>query len=212
MELNSVIDQLNWRMATKNFDPDQKISDDKFELLLEALRLSPSSYGMQPWKFVVVKNPVIREKLQAASYGQKQIVDASHLIILCAKTSLGEADVDHYIQCTADVRGLKVEDLTGFKGMLNGFISGKEKEVLQGWATKQVYIALGNLLTTCAMSNIDTCPMEGFDSTAYNEILELEKLGLSATLVCPVGYRSADAPEAKEKKVRFSKEELIITI
>ena len=96
--------------------------------------------------------------------------------------------------------------------MLSTFIGGKEKDVLQGWATKQVYIALGNLLTTCAISNIDTCPMEGFDSTAYNEILGLEKFGLSATLVCPVGYRLADAPEAKEKKVRFSKEELIITI
>jgi len=212
MELNSVVAQLNWRMATKNFDPDKKISDNEFQLLLEALRLSPSSYGLQPWKFVVVKNPDVRVKLQAASYGQKQVGDASHLIVLCAKTSLGQADVDHYIQSTADVRGLKIEDLAGFKGMLSTFIGGKEKDVLQGWATKQVYIALGNLLTTCAMSNIDTCPMEGFDSTAYNEILGLEKLGLSATLVCPVGYRLADAPEAKEKKVRFSKEELIITI
>ena len=212
MELNSVVAQLNWRMATKNFDPDKKISDNEFQLLLEALRLSPSSYGLQPWKFVVVKNPDVRVKLQAASYGQKQVGDASHLIVLCAKTSLGQADVDHYIQSTADVRGLKIEDLAGFKGMLSTFIGGKEKDVLQGWATKQVYIALGNLLTTCAISNIDTCPMEGFDSTAYNEILGLEKLGLSATLVCPVGYRLADAPEAKEKKVRFSKEELIITI
>lgn len=212
MELNSVIAQLNWRMATKNFDPNKIISDNDFDLLLEALRLSPSSYGLQPWKFIVVKNNEIREKLQAASYGQKQVGDASHLIVLCAKTSLGQADVDHYIQSTANVRGLKIEDLAGFKGMLSTFIGGKEKDVLQGWATKQVYIALGNLLVTCAMSNIDTCPMEGFDSTAYNEILELEKLGLSATLVCPVGYRLVDAPEAKEKKVRFSKEELIITI
>lgn len=212
MELNSVITQLNWRMATKNFDPSQKISDSEFELLLEALRLSPSSYGMQPWKFVVVKNSDIREKLQTASYGQKQITDASHLVILCAKTSLGQADVDHYIQSTADVRGLKIEDLAGFKGMLSGFVGGKEKEVLQNWATKQVYIALGNLLTTCAMVNIDTCPMEGFDPAAYSEILGLEKLGLAATLVCPVGYRLADAPEAKEKKVRFPKEELIIVV
>lgn len=212
MELNSIVEQLNWRLATKSFDPNHKISDSDFDLLLEVLRLTASSYGLQPWKFVVVKNPEVRAKLQTASYGQKQIVDASNLIVLCAKTSLGQKDVDEYIQTTAKVRDLKLEDLAGFKGMLSGFVVNKSKEALQAWAVKQVYIALGNLLTTCALANIDSCPMEGFDAAAFDQVLGLEKLGITATVVCPVGYRLENAPEAKEKKVRFSREDLIIEI
>ena len=212
MELNSVINQLNWRMAIKSFDPDKKISDIDFDLLLEVLRLTPSSYGLQPWKFVVVKNPEVRKELQTASYGQKQVVEASHLIVLCAKTFLDQADIDHYIQTTAQVRGLKLEVLDGFKGTLSSFVGNKNQEALQDWAAKQVYIALGNLLTTCAVINLDTCPMEGFDVTAYNRILGLEKMGLTVAVVCPVGYRLEHAPEINDKKVRFSREELVIEI
>lgn len=212
MEIQSIVDQLNWRMATKTFDPNKKISEGNFDLLLETLRLTPSSYGLQPWKFIVVKNPEIREKLQAASYGQKQITEASHLIILCAKTTLSQVDVDQYIESTAQTRDLKAEDLEGFKGMLSSFVGGKNQEALQVWATKQTYIALGNLLTSCAIAKIDTCPMEGFDPKAYNEILGLDKIGLTATLACPVGYRKDDAPESLYKKVRYPKSELIIEI
>lgn len=212
MELNSIIAQLNWRMATKSFDPAKKISDSDLELLTEALRLTPSSFGLQPWKFVVVENPELKAKLQVASYGQKQIIEASHLLVLCAKTTLGQADVDAYIQNVAEVRGLNLEVLDGFKKMMSGFVAGKDKDALLSWATKQVYIALGNLLTTCAMASIDTCPMEGFDPAAYNEILGLEKFGVTAIVVCPVGYRLTDAPEANDKKVRFPKEELVIKI
>lgn len=212
MQLNSVIDQLNWRLATKSFNPDKKISDTDLDSLLEVLRLAPSSYGLQPWKFVIVKNSEIRKKLQAASYNQKQIGDASHLLILCAKTSLGQTDVDEYIQKTAEIRGLTAEQLAGFKGMLSGFINSKNQEALQNWATKQVYIALGNLLTSCAMASIDTCPMEGYNIKAYDQILGLEKYGITATVVCPVGYRLENAPETLEKKVRFSKEDVTIEI
>lgn len=212
MELSSIISQLNWRLATKNFDPNKKISDNDFDMLIEVLRLTASSYGLQPWKFVVVKNPEIREKLLAASYGQSQITDASHLIVLCAKTYLSETDINEYLERTAEVRGLNLENLDGFKGMLNSFVGGKSSEMLQAWATKQTYIALGNLLTSCAMAEIDSCPMEGYDQGSYNQILELDKLGLTAAVVCPVGYRKEDAPESKEKKVRFSKEDLVINI
>lgn len=212
MELNLVINQLNWRLATKSFDPVKKISDTDFDLLLEALRLTPSSYGLQPWKFVVVKNPEIRKKLQAAAYGQKQVVEASHLVVLCAKTSLGQKDVDDYIQTTIKVRSLKFEDLASFKEMLSGFIANKDKNELQSWAIKQVYIALGNLLTTCAVVGVDSCPMEGFDSRAYDQILGLEKLGVTAAVICPVGYRLKDAPEINNKKVRFPKGDIIVEI
>ena len=131
---------------------------------------------------------------------------------MCSKTSLSQTDVDEYIQKTSEIRELKNEDLASFKGMLSNFISSKSKEVLQNWATKQVYIALGNLLTSCAMVNIDTCPMEGYDAKAYDQILDLEKYGITATVVCPVGYRLENAPETLEKKVRFAKEDLIIEI
>ncbi len=212
MELKSIISRLEWRMATKTFDPNKKLSESDLGLLLEALRLTASSYGLQPWKFVVVNDPEIREKLKAASYGQAQITDASSLIVICAKTSLNNSDVDEYLNKTASVRGLQMENLEGFKGMLYGFIAGKDVESLKTWSVKQTYIALGNLLTTCALAEIDSCPMEGFDQNAYNQILGLEKLGLTAAVVCPVGYRSEDAPESKEKKVRFSREELVIEI
>ncbi len=212
MNLNSVIAQLNWRLAIKFFDPNKKVSDSDLTLLVEALRLTPSSYGLQPWKFVIVKNPEIREKLTAASYGQKQVRDASHLIVFCAKTNLNQMDVDHYIQSTADTRGLNLEVLAGFKGILSDFINKKSKENLQIWAMKQVYIALGNLLTTCAMVDIDACPMEGFDVAVYNQILGLEKMEVTAVVVCPIGYRLEDAPEIKDKKIRFPKEELVIKI
>lgn len=212
MELSSIISQLNWRLATKNFDPSKKISNVDFGMLLEALRLTASSYGLQPWKFVVVKNAEVREKLKAASYGQPQITDSSHLIVLCAKTSLSETDVNEYLQRTAEVRGLSMENLEGFKGMLSSFVGGKSSEMLQAWATKQTYIALGNLLTSCAMVEIDSCPMEGYDQSAYNQILGLDKLGLTAAVVCPVGYRKDGAPETKEKKVRFNIEDLVIEV
>ena len=212
MELNSVITQLNWRLATKSFDPNKKITDGNIGLLSEALRLTPSSYGLQPWKFLIIKNTEIKEKLLLASYGQKQVVDASHLIVLCTKTSIDQTNVEQYIQNTAQTRGLSLEALGGFKGMLSGFVGAKSKEELRSWAVKQVYIALGNLLTTCAVASIDTCPMEGFDTAAYDQILGLEKLGITATVVCPVGYRLENAPEINEKKVRFPKEEVVVEI
>lgn len=212
MELNSIITGLNWRMATKSFDPNKKIPTKDFDSLLEILRLTPSSYGLQPWKFVVVKDVIVRKKLQEAAHGQKQVVDASHLIILCVKTSLNQNDVNDYIERIVQVRGLRLEDVAGFKEMLSGFINGKDKTALQVWATKQTYIALGNLLAACAMARIDSCPMEGFDVQAYNRIIGLDKIGLTTTLVCPVGYRLEDAPEIKNKKVRFAKNELVIEI
>jgi len=212
MELSSVIEQLNWRMATKNFDPDRKILESDFELLLEALRLTASSYGLQPWKFVVVKNPEVRAKLLPASYGQKQVVDASHLVVLCAKKSLGQVDVNEYILQIAKTRGLKPEELDSFKDLLNTFIGSKDQTALKIWAVKQVYIALGNLLTTCAITKIDACPMEGFDTSSYDQILGLEKLGLTSVVACPLGYRLENAPEIKNKKVRFDTNQLVVEI
>ncbi|MCX6780379.1 MAG: NAD(P)H-dependent oxidoreductase [Candidatus Magasanikbacteria bacterium] len=210
MELSNIIEQLNWRAAVKLFDPEKKISETEVEQLLEVLRLSPSSFGLQPWKFIVVKDVETRKKLQAASYNQTQVIDASHFIVLCSKTSLNQEDVDHYIETVASVRGIIKEDLSGMEKSLSGFISHKSPDEFAVWSTKQVYIALGNLLSACAMAGIDACPMEGFEVSKYNEILELTSLGLTANVVCAIGYRSESDRGGSNKKVRFPKEEVVI--
>ena len=211
MNLQTVIDQLNWREAIKSFDPEKKVSDNDFEQLLEVARLTASSYGLQPWKFVVIKNEDTRKQLQAAAYNQSQVGQASHFVVLCAKAKMSEVDVDHYLAMMAETRGIKVEDLAQFKNNLMNLISNKNEVDLQTWSAKQVYIVLGNLLTACAIAGIDACPMEGFDPGKYSEILGLEKLGLIATVACAIGYRSDDGGSAdSRKKVRFSRNDVVI--
>ncbi len=207
----SVIESLNWRYACKKFDPDKKLSDDQLNILLESLRLTPSSYGMQPWKFVLVENPELREKLVAASWKQAQVKDASHLLVLCAPKIVDEAWVDRYLADMAKTRGQEVSELSGFKNMLMS-ITKKTPEAQYTWAKNQIYIALGNLLTVCAELRIDSCPMEGFKSKEYNEILGLEKLGLTSVVVCPVGFRHSDDKYIDLKKVRFPLSELVVRI
>lgn len=210
MKLSEIVKQLNWRSAIKSFDPDKKLSETELDQLLEVLRLSPSSYGLQPWKFVVVKDMEIRKKLQAAAHNQSQVVDASDFIVLCFKTFLGQSDVDRYISTMAEVRGVKEEDLEGFKKLLYGFISNKTSAETAIWSTNQTYIALGNLLTACAVAEIDACPMEGFDANKFNDILNLKDTGFSASVACAIGYRNSSDSGSQRKKVRFPKEEVVI--
>jgi|SRR5581483_5211361 len=208
-----LINQLNWRYATKQFDPQRKISPENWAVLEEALALSPSSFGLQPWKFIVVTDPSIREKLVPASWGQRQIADASHLIVFAFKKNLGEKDIEAYVNRIAQVRGLPAESLTGFRDMMIGsVIKGMDASTRAAWATRQVYIALGNFLTSAALMGIDACPMEGIEPEKYNEILGLDKLGLSAVVVATAGYRSNDDKYAALKKVRFPKEEVLLEI
>ncbi len=212
MNIQEVKEQMGWRAATKSFDPEKKVSDSDFADLMEVVRLTPSSYGLQPWKFVVVKDVETRKKLQAAAYNQAQVGEASHLLVLCTQKEVTLADVGRYMESIMKVRGNSAQELEGFKGMLSGFVTGKNPEQLKLWAQKQVYIALGNVLTACAVAGIDSCPMEGFDAAQFNEILGLEKLGLEATLVCAIGYRSANDYMSKIAKVRYPKEEVIMEI
>lgn len=209
--MSALIDAFSWRYATKKFDASKKISESDLADLTEAMRLAPSSYGIQPWKFIIVTDPAIRTALQAASWNQSQVTEASHLIVLCAKKTLTEADIDHMIEVTAQTHGMPtVEPLAAYKGMMMGSLKGKSPEELTIWNQKQVYIALGFLMAAAAEKKIDSCPMEGFDSAKYDEILGLSALGLTSTVVCPVGYRSSDDKNAAGKKVRFSTDEVII--
>jgi nitroreductase len=208
-----LIHQLNWRYATKQFDPQRKICAEDWAALEDALVLTPSSFGLQPWKFVVVKDPAVREKLMPASWGQKQITDASHLVVFAIKTNLTEKDAEAYIEWIVKVRGVPGEALGMLKEMLIGsVIRGMDENGRREWAQKQVYIALGNFLTSAALLGIDACPMEGIDPAKYDEILGLPAKGLASVVVATAGYRSAGCKYAGMKKVRFPKSEVVTEV
>lgn len=179
----------------------------------ESLRLSPSSGGLQPWKFVVVTDPAIREKLVAASYGQTQVRDASHLVVFTAKRNFGEADVDAHVRKTAAVREVPLESLAGFRGMLmGGIVNSKDSTSREAWAARQTYLALGVLIASAAMLGVDATPMEGIAPDQYDSILNLTEQGLTTTVVCAVGYRSDNDGYAKLPKVRFENAEVFLHV
>jgi nitroreductase len=208
-----LLEQLNWRYATKQFDPNRKISAADWTTLEEALTLSPSSGGLQPWKFIVVTDPAMRAKLAPASYGQPQITAASHLVVFAARTNFSEADVDAHIRHTASVRGAPVEALAPFREMLvGGIVKANDEPARNAWARNQTYIALGNLLTSAALLGIDACPMEGFDRAQYDEILGLKAKGYASAVIATLGYRSPADKYAEAPKVRFPREQVITRI
>jgi len=204
----AILRQLNWRYATKRFDPNRKLAADELAALEKAAHLAPSSFGLQPWKFVVVSDPQIRQKLRAAAYGQAQIVDASHLVVFAARKGMHVGDVERHIGHIAKTHGVPAEALAEFKQTTAGFVASKPQEFIDAWAARQVYIPLGVLLATAALLGIDACPMEGFEPEKFNEILGLEKQGYSATVLCALGFRSADDHYASAPKVRFPAEEV----
>lgn len=207
----AIIEDLNWRYACKVFDPNKKISSEDLNTIKEALRLTPSSYGIQPWKFVMVEDTALREQLVAASWNQSQVKDASHLIVMCAPAKVDEAFIDSYIADTAQTRGQNPDDLAGFKKMIMSVANWDEPKQ-QAWAKNQIYIALGNLMTVCAQMKIDCCPMEGFQPKKYDEILDLTGRGLRSVVVAPVGYRADSDKYSQLKKVRFPLDQLFIKI
>ncbi|VEP14103.1 Nitroreductase [Hyella patelloides LEGE 07179] len=210
MTPENALEKLKWRYAVKKFDSTKKIPDSVWQLLEQSLVLSPSSFGLQPWKFFIVQNSETRELLLPHSWGQKQVVDASHLVVLAIKKNLDDADVDRYVQRMAQVQQVPIEKLEQFGGMVKGFLNNPPFPFeVNSWSTRQVYIALGFLMTYAAMLDIDTCPMEGFVPSEYDRVLGLPEKGYSAVVVCPVGYRAEDDPAADKPKVRFPTEEIV---
>jgi nitroreductase len=205
-----ILAQLNWRYATKAYDPTKKLSVDQRRLVMEALRLSPSSLGLQPWKFIHVTDPATRLKLLPAAYGQKPIADASDLFVLASRISIDEAYVDHFLATIAETRGVSVESLTEYKAMCMQPIMKRTPAQLEEWLARQIYIPLGMALTVAAVNSIDATPMEGFDAAQFDQILGLKKLGLSARVLMVVGFRSKDDKYQLAKKVRFCAEEVFI--
>ena len=208
-----LISQLNWRYATKQFDPQRKISPQEWAALEEALILTPSSFGLQPWKFIVVTDQATREKLVAVSWGQRQVVDASHLVVFAIKSNLNEQDVNNYVNRIVEVRGVPHEALAGYRDMMVGsVIKGMSEAERKNWAEKQVYIALGNFLTSAALMGIDACPMEGIEPEKYDEILGLQKQGLNSVVAATAGYRAATDKYSAQKKVRFPREQVCLRV
>lgn len=197
-----IIESLNWRYATKKFDATKKISQEDLDTLKESLRLTPSSYGLQPWKFLIIENKELRSKLREHSWGQAQVTDASHLFVLCTYTDTTDDFIDAHIRNTAEIRNIDAATLQGYSNFVKAKMTELTAEQKQTWNSKQAYIALGQLMTVCAELRIDATPMEGFEPEKYNEILGLNERGLHATLVCPVGYRSEEDAAQHTTKVR----------
>jgi len=210
---DTLLAQLRWRYATKIFDPAKKIPDADWATLEQALILTPTSYGLQPYRFVVVSDPATREKLVPFSWGQHQPVQASHFVVFAAKTSFDEADVDHYLTRVSEVRGVPLEKLAQFRNILvANVIHRLSGERLHQWATCQSYIALGNFMTAAALLGVDVCPMEGIEPEKYDEVLGLSATGYRTVVAAAAGYRSPDDKYATAPKVRYEAEELFIRI
>ena len=210
--MSTFLDHQNWRYATKKFDSTKKISTEDLNTLKEAIRLSSSSYGLQLYKVFIIENAELRAKIQPAAWGQSQIVDASHLIVFANQTNVTEADIDDYLKNVAETRNIPETALSGYGDFMKGGILSKSDDDKAIWTSKQTYLALGNLLNAAAELKIDVTPMEGFIPEQYNEILGLTQLGLNASLVATIGYRSKDDATQHLKKVRKSNEELFITL
>ena len=210
--MSNFIKNANWRYATKKFDATKKVSEEDLNILKEAVRLSASSYGLQPYKVIFVENPEIRAQLQPVAWGQSQIVDASHLLVFANITDFGDAQIDAHINNIAVTRGLPTDALQGYSDFMKSKISSLPAEKRNVWTSKQTYIALTNLLNAAAELGIDVTPMEGFEADKFNEILGLEALGLNASLVATIGYRHAEDDTQNYAKVRKSNEELFINL
>jgi nitroreductase len=205
----ALLTSMRWRYATKRFDPDAKIDPATWAALEEVLVLAPSSYGLQPWRFVVVQDPAVRTRLRAASWNQPQVVEASHLVVFAIQKGLSAAHVRHYVARMAEVRGVARESLAGFEKMLTQHVERPRPFDVDEWAKRQLYLALGTFLTSAALLGVDACPMEGIDPAQYDEILGLGAQGCATVVVATAGRRARDDAYAGLPKVRFEAHEVL---
>lgn len=203
----ALLDNLNWRYATKRMTG-EKIPDENLQFILDATQLAASSYGLQPYTILVVSNPEVKAKLQAAAYGQAQLVESSHMLVFCAWENITEDDVSNYVADIANKRSLPVQALAGFQSYIWNAIKDLPQEKKQVWAAKQTYIALGTALAAAAEVKVDATPMEGFDAAQFDEILGLKEKGLKSAVIMALGYRSQEDQLANATKVRRDKEKL----
>lgn len=208
--MDSFLSALQWRYATKVFDSNKHVADEVWGRIKEAARLAPSSFGLQPWKFIEVTDKAVREKIKAASWNQAQVTDADRLLILCSRTELTKADIEGFVADTASTRGVPAESMASYQQMMEGALLSRSKEAQADWSARQVYIAQGFALAAAAMEGVDSCPMEGFDGKAVAEILGTEAMGYMPVVMIPFGYRSAEDKYAGAPKVRYSAEKVFV--
>jgi len=198
----TTIDKLKWRYATKKFDASKALTKDKLDILKQAFNLTATSFGLQTINLLIIDDKSIREDLVIHSYNQKQVLDASHLLVICIQDNIVDADVDKHFDNVKTIRSTPESILSPYRADLKVMMKKMSKEERQAWSIKQAYIALGNLMTVCAIEQIDACPMEGFDPKAYDKLLKLGERGIKSVLLLPVGYRDEDDMFADFKKVR----------
>ena len=206
----NIIEKLQLRYAVKKFDKTKFLSNEQVELLKEAFNLTATSYGLQPVKLLVIQNKEIQKELVAHSWNQSQVLDASHLLVICVPKKYTTEEVSSYFNLVQKIRNTPDEIINPFKKFLTAEIEKKTQEELLIWNKNQAYLALGNLLTVCALENIDSCPMEGFVPDKYDEILDLDSRNLTSVLVLPAGFRAEDDYMKDLKKVRKDMDEVVI--
>lgn len=207
-----IIERLEWRYAVKKFDADRMLPAEKIDKLKRAFNLTATSYGLQPLKMMVLQNKKLQEQLVKHSFGQKQLAQASHVLVICIEKNIDDEYIHKYFEQVKQIRGTSEEILNPFKQALVEDFTSKEVTEIRNWATNQAYLALGNLLTVCALEQIDSCPMEGFVPSGYDGLLGLPKLALTSVLVLPIGYRAQDDMFASFKKVRKDMDHSVIDV
>jgi nitroreductase len=208
-----LLDALNWRYATKTFDPERKIPETTWKTLEATLVLSPSSFGLQPYRFLVVKNPTVRASLRPHSWNQSQVTDASHYVVFARRMAMTEPEIDRFLERIVEVRGIPLETLNEYRSMMYASLLSPGSDArISHWTAHQAYIALGNLMTSAALLGIDTCAIEGFAPAEYDTILGLKEQGYASVVCCALGYRSAEDKSASLAKVRLPAGELIMSI
>ena len=213
MTIQELLNALRWRYATKVFDPTKKIPAETWETLKQALILTPTSYGLQPYRFLVIESPAKRAELLPHSWGQKQVVDASHFIVFTVQIKVTQAHVDRLINHTSRVRQVPPDFLNSYRGMmLNDLVSGPRSKIAREWAAHQAYIALGNLMTCAAVLGVDACPMEGFVPAEFDRVLGLNGSGYASVVCCALGYRSVSDKYAGLAKVRYAEADLLSVV
>ncbi len=205
LSADQLLNSLRWRYATKKFDPARKIPASTWDAIEESMVLTPSSFGLQPWKFIVVNDPGLRSNLSGESWKQPQVTEASHYVVLTARTDLTAADIDAWMKCMAEVQDADPETIASYKGIIAGFAQAMSHETRHAWNVRQVYIALGQLMTSAAVLGIDACPMEGISPAGYDQILGLEGSGYATVVACALGYRAEDDKYAVRPKARFER-------
>lgn len=210
---SQLLEALNWRYATKQFDATKTIPATTLETLEQSLVLSPSSFGLQPYRFLVINDKATREKLLPHTWGQRQVVDCSHYVVFAGRTAMTEKEIDTFLKLTADTRGMAVETLNGYRGMMTGMLLAESfKPRVPHWAALQAYIAIGNLMTSAALLGVDACPIEGFVPAEYDKLLGLPEQGYASVVCCALGYRASTDKYATAKKVRAAKADLVKVI